>query len=206
MLAPLAASWKTAYRFTMARSDSALGRGELSLGRSADPRRVAEARNRRFGTHGLALSARQADNTVTNLAYIPCEPPRPRDVQLAGDVLGSGWRRRRRRRPLTGRSGQRRCHSMRCAPPCTGGVWIGLVRSNTCLVAYASLKITFATGQAREDAAAGTRRTVAVATGLTAYRQKFFRPCRRCDRGQRETIGSAARSPSTVLSLLLALM
>src|SRR5712691_11967671 len=37
---------------------------KLSLGRSADPRRVAEARNRRFGTHGLALSARQAENAV----------------------------------------------------------------------------------------------------------------------------------------------
>jgi hypothetical protein len=34
MLAPSrAASWKTTYRFTMSRSDSALGRGELSLGR-----------------------------------------------------------------------------------------------------------------------------------------------------------------------------
>ena len=87
MLAPsLAASWKTTYRFSMSRSDSALGRGELSLGSSADPRRVAEARDRRFGTHGLALSARQADNTVTNLAYIPCEPPRQRDVRLAAPV------------------------------------------------------------------------------------------------------------------------
>src|SRR5882672_8468925 len=32
---------------------------------------------------------------------------------------------------------------------------------------------------------------VAVATGLTAYRQTLFRPCRQCfcDRGQRETLG-----------------
>jgi hypothetical protein len=42
----------------------------------------------------------------------------------------------------------------------TGGVSIGLVRSHTCLVAYASPKITFTTVQAREDAAAGTRRAV----------------------------------------------
>ena len=88
MLAPLAASWKTTYRFTMSRSDSALGRGELSLRRSAGPRRVAEVRNRGFGTHGLALSARQADNTV-NLAYTPGKPPRPRDVWLGADVLGA---------------------------------------------------------------------------------------------------------------------
>jgi hypothetical protein len=76
MLAPsLAASWKTMYRFTMSRSDSALGRGELSLGCSADLRRITEARHRHFGTHGLAVSARPPDNTVTNLAYISREPP-----------------------------------------------------------------------------------------------------------------------------------
>src|SRR2546425_10359244 len=77
MLAPsLAASWKTMYRFTKSKSDSALGCGELSLGRSADPRRITEARNRHFGTHGLALSARPPNNTVTNLAYILREPLR----------------------------------------------------------------------------------------------------------------------------------
>ena len=77
MLAPsLAASCKTMYRFIVSRSDSAHGRGELSVGRSADPRRIAEARNRHFETHGLASSARPPDSTVTNLAYIPREPPR----------------------------------------------------------------------------------------------------------------------------------
>src|SRR5437870_6978436 len=77
MLAPsLAASWKTMYRFIVSRSDSAHGRGELSVGRSADPRRIDEARNRHFETHGLASSARPPDSTVTNLAYIPREPPR----------------------------------------------------------------------------------------------------------------------------------
>jgi hypothetical protein len=57
MLAPsLAASWKTTHRFTLSRSDSAYGRRELSLGRSADPRRIAEARNHHFRTYRLALS------------------------------------------------------------------------------------------------------------------------------------------------------
>jgi hypothetical protein len=65
MLAPSrATSWKTTYRFTLSRSDSAHGRGELSMGRSADPGRIAEARNRRFGTHRLALSARPPDYSV----------------------------------------------------------------------------------------------------------------------------------------------
>jgi hypothetical protein len=95
------------------------------------------------------------------------------------------------------RSAQRRCRSMRRAPPFTGGVSIGLVRSNTCLVAYASPKITFTTLQAREHAAAGTRRAVAVPSGLTTYRQKLFvrapavppRPRAACDHWP------AARSP-----------
>src|SRR6266487_3239791 len=77
MLAPsLAASRKTMYRFTISRSDSAHGRGEWSLGRSADPRRIPEARHHHFGTHRLALSARPPDDPVTNLAYILREPPR----------------------------------------------------------------------------------------------------------------------------------
>jgi len=39
MLAPSReASWKIVYRFILSRSDSAYGRGELSVGRSADPR------------------------------------------------------------------------------------------------------------------------------------------------------------------------
>ena len=59
MLAPsLAAAGKTTHRFALSSSHSAHGRGEPSLGRSADPRRVVEARNRRLGTHGVAVSAR----------------------------------------------------------------------------------------------------------------------------------------------------
>ena len=74
MLAPsLATSWKTTDRFIMSSSDSALGHGELSLGRSADPRRVTQARNRCLRTHRVALSARPTVGTVTDLAYIPRE-------------------------------------------------------------------------------------------------------------------------------------
>jgi hypothetical protein len=68
-------SWKTTYRFIVSRSDSAYGRGEFSVGRAADSRRIAEARNRHIGTHGLALSARPPAKTVTDLAYILREPP-----------------------------------------------------------------------------------------------------------------------------------
>jgi hypothetical protein len=99
MVAPsLAASWKTTYRFTMSRSDSAHGLGELALGRSPDPRRTVEARNRHFGTDGLALSARPPDDTVTNLADVLREPPRGPDIHLAGAVRGRARCRRRRRR------------------------------------------------------------------------------------------------------------
>ena len=77
MLAPSReASWKTAHRHIVSRSDSAYGGGKLSVGRSTDPRRVTEARNHRFGTHGLALSARPTAKAVTDLAYILREPLR----------------------------------------------------------------------------------------------------------------------------------
>jgi hypothetical protein len=86
-LAPsLATSRTTARRCTLSRSDSANGRGELSLGRSADPRRIAETRNRRIGTHGLALSARPPATTVTDVAYILRESPRWPYTDLAADV------------------------------------------------------------------------------------------------------------------------
>ena len=75
MLAPSrGASWTALYRFIVSRSDSAYGRGELSVGRSADPRPIAEARNRHFGTHGFAVSAWPPANTVTFLAHILREP------------------------------------------------------------------------------------------------------------------------------------
>jgi hypothetical protein len=52
LVAPFAASWTTTHRFAVSRSDWALGRGESSLWRSADPRRAAQARTRRLRTHG----------------------------------------------------------------------------------------------------------------------------------------------------------
>jgi hypothetical protein len=61
---------------------------ENCLGRSADSRRITEARHRHFGTHGLAVSARSPDHTVTHLAYILREPLPPPNVHFTGDVLG----------------------------------------------------------------------------------------------------------------------
>jgi len=49
---------------------SGAGRGESSLGRSADARRAAETRNRRLVTHGVALSCQHPDGTITDLPYI----------------------------------------------------------------------------------------------------------------------------------------
>ena len=69
MLAPsLATSGTTADRFTVSRSNSANGRGELSLGRPADPPRIADTRHRHFRMYCLAPSARPPDDKVTNLA------------------------------------------------------------------------------------------------------------------------------------------
>jgi len=89
---------KTTHRFALSRSDSAYGRGELSLGRSADPRRIAEARHHHFGTHRLAVFTRPPDEPVTNLAHILRQPLRWPDIYLAGDVRGCARCRHSRRR------------------------------------------------------------------------------------------------------------
>jgi hypothetical protein len=74
MLAPpLATSWQTTHRFRLSSPDSALGPGESSLGCSADSRRVTQARDRRLRTHRVAVPARPAEGTVTDLADIPRE-------------------------------------------------------------------------------------------------------------------------------------
>src|SRR5262245_51103170 len=89
MLAPsLATSWTTAHRFCRSRSDSATGSGELSLGCSADPRRIAETRLRHFGAHRLALSERRPENPVANLADVPLEPFWPGIYPAADDGCG----------------------------------------------------------------------------------------------------------------------
>ena len=79
------AAWKTAYRLIVSRSYSASRRGELSVGRAADPRRIAEARHRHFGTHSLPLSARPPTKSVTNLAYLLREPRRSLGIHLAAE-------------------------------------------------------------------------------------------------------------------------
>ena len=87
MLAPpLATCWQTTHRFRMSRLDSALGRRKRSLGRSANPRRVTQARDRRLRTHRVAAPARPAEGTVTDVADIPRESPRPVHVLFARDV------------------------------------------------------------------------------------------------------------------------
>src|SRR3989442_1774239 len=86
LVAPIATSWTTTHRFAVSRSDWALGRRESSLGRSADSRRAAQARNRRLRTHGVAVPAGVSKATVTDLAYIPCESPRPVHIRFAGEV------------------------------------------------------------------------------------------------------------------------
>src|SRR5215831_11322611 len=89
MLAPpLATSWATAHRFSRSRSDSATGSRELSLGCSADPRRIVETRFRHFGAHRLALSERPPENPVANLADILREPFWPDIYPAADDGCG----------------------------------------------------------------------------------------------------------------------
>jgi hypothetical protein len=63
------------------------------IGRLADenrlwgaPRRAAQARNGRLRTHGVAVPAGVPKATVTDLAYIPRESPRPVHIHFAGDV------------------------------------------------------------------------------------------------------------------------
>jgi hypothetical protein len=140
MLAPaLTTSWETMSRSIMSRSHSASGRGELSLGRSADPRRVTEARNRRLRTHGVALFARPTDGTVTDVTYIPREPLRPARVHLADGAIVRGGRSRRHRHlppvvppsALVARWGVRlhpmgRCRSVPFAPTPTHVSWCAL--------------------------------------------------------------------------------
>src|SRR5262249_45076431 len=103
LVAAFAASGKTAHRFAGSRSDSALGRRKPSLGCAAHPQRVTEAGNCRLGTHGVALPAWAADDTIADMAHIPGESPRPGCRHLGApvtdesgddvvDVLAGAWR------------------------------------------------------------------------------------------------------------------
>src|ERR1700738_4694042 len=101
MLAPkiAAAGRTTTHRFRSSVPHSAHGRGEYSLGRSANPRRVAEARHRRLRTHGVTVSPGPNEGTVAELAYVPRERVQPVGSRLDGHVIGRTGRSRCRRRP-----------------------------------------------------------------------------------------------------------
>ena len=81
-----AAAGTTTHRTPASTPHSAYGAGKRSLGRPANPRRVAEARIQCFRTHGVAVSARPTDATVPNLADIFREPRRQPGVHVDGAV------------------------------------------------------------------------------------------------------------------------
>src|ERR1700730_15987468 len=101
MLAPkiAAAAGKTTHRFRSSVPDSAHGYVELPLGRSANPRRVAEARHHRLRTHGVAVSPGPNEGTVAVLAYVPRERVQPVAPRLGGHVIGRAGQSQCRRRP-----------------------------------------------------------------------------------------------------------
>ena len=59
------AAGKTTHRCRRPSPHPTHGGGEPSLGRSAHPRRAAEARHRRLGTHGVSVSCQLADHIFT---------------------------------------------------------------------------------------------------------------------------------------------
>ena len=63
------------------------------MGRSADSRRVTQARDRRLRTHRVAVPARPAEGTVTDLADIPRESSRSVHVHVARDTSVRARRR-----------------------------------------------------------------------------------------------------------------
>src|SRR6516225_1140039 len=77
-----AAAGTTTDRTPASKPHSAYGAGKRSLGRPANPRRVADARIQCFRTHGVAVSARPTDATVPNLADTLREPRRHPGVHL----------------------------------------------------------------------------------------------------------------------------
>jgi len=97
LVAPLATSWTTTHWFVVSRSHWAPGRWESALGRTANSRRTAQARTPRLRAHSVALHARTAEQTVTDLAHICCESPWPVRMQHPNAVTGRvGWWPRRR--------------------------------------------------------------------------------------------------------------
>jgi hypothetical protein len=75
---------------SQARSDCAPGRRKPSLGRSADSRRVNQAGHRRLRTHGVALPAWAAEDTIADVAHISRESPRPGDIHFGAVIVRGG--------------------------------------------------------------------------------------------------------------------
>src|SRR6516162_10253474 len=92
-----AAAGTTTHRTPASTPHSAYGDGKRSLGRPANPRRVAEAQIHCFRTHGVAVSARPTDETVPNLADLLREPHRQLGVHLDDHVVVRAESCRRRR-------------------------------------------------------------------------------------------------------------
>ena len=66
------------------------GRGTVRMGRSTDSRRATQARHRRLRTHRVAVPARPAEGTITDVADIPRESSRSVHVYVAGDITSEG--------------------------------------------------------------------------------------------------------------------
>ncbi len=88
MLAPKIAvtAGKTTHRFRSSVPHSVLGHVELPLGRSAHPRRVAEARHHRLRTHGVAVYPRPNEGTVAELPDVLRKRVGPVGARLDDDV------------------------------------------------------------------------------------------------------------------------
>jgi hypothetical protein len=138
----------TTHRCTTSKPHWAHGHGELSLGRSADPRRVAEARIHRLRTHCVAVFARPKEGTVAELAYVPRERVRPAGVRPDGDVIGRGGRSRCRRRPcLPFRPAEPALDRRSVALPGCGHPPIGVPRFTDLLAAGTLPRISRTTAQ-----------------------------------------------------------
>jgi len=89
LVAPRATSWTTTHRFAVSRSHWALGLGESAVGRAANSRRTDQTRRPRLREHRVALPARTAEQTVTDLAHISCESPEPVRMRHPNAVTGA---------------------------------------------------------------------------------------------------------------------
>jgi hypothetical protein len=150
MLAPkiAAAGRKTTHRVRSSVPHSAHGRGESSLGCSANPRRVAEARRHCLRTHGVAVSPGPHEDTVAELAYVPRERVQPVGARLDDHVIGRAGRSRCRRRPsLPFRPAPTSRDRQSVGVPGAGRSSIGPSRFGACLLVGVSPRITRTTAR-----------------------------------------------------------